>query len=187
LAFAEKELEAQEEAASEARKTEEQKAVFSAAGLVIGGVIGSNVGGASGGPYGAIIGAVIGGVVGGCLIISACDGPESYEVQIARRYRDQHMTLYELVGYYTIAPPVAHFVQRNKAFKRLVKTQLVNRLVDYAEWLFEIKPKMDHPILSNIVTKGFLGFCRIIGKYKAKRDNYGIKWEDRPISHFRKE
>jgi hypothetical protein len=144
------------------------------AGGVAGGFIGAKAGAAAGvafgGPVGGAIGAVVGFVASKvCIIISACSGPESYEVEISRRYRDRYMTNFELIGYYTIAPTVAGLIHRHRPIKRFVKTQLVDRMVDYGEWVLHLKPAMDHPVLSKFVTKSFLSLCRTVGKYQAER------------------
>lgn len=153
-----------------------------ATAVIGGGVAGASIGGsiAAGasagsvvGPYGTAIGAGIGAIVGfistRCMIISACNGPESYEVELSRKYRDRFMSNFELIGYYTIAPPVAALIHRHRPIKRLIKTQLVDRMVDYAEWLFGMKSKMKNPVLSKFVTRSFLNLCRRIGKYQVLR------------------
>lgn len=131
---------------------------------------GAAIGAYAGGPVGAAVGGAVGLVVGvaskACIIISACTDPQSYEVEVSRIYRDNCMSNFELIGYYTIAPRVAGMIHKNRNFKRLVKSQLVDRLVDYAEWLFGIKPKMKSPFISRVVTRAFLGLCRTVGKHQ---------------------
>lgn len=156
-----------------AKKTAKQdKRRDTATGVIGGAAAGAYIGSAIPG-VGTVIGGAVGAVVGfvssKCIIISACTSPDSYEVEISRRYRDKHMSEYELIGYYTIAPTVAGWIHRHRPVKRLIKSQLVDRMVDYGEWIFNIKPEMKNPVLSKFVTKSFLSLCRIIGKYQFSR------------------
>jgi hypothetical protein len=139
-----------------------------------GAALGS-VGGIPGAALGGALGAIVGFIASKCLIISACSGPDSYEVEISRMYRDNHMSQFELIGYYTIAPPIAALIHRHRPIKRFVKSQLVDRMVDYAEWLFRIKPEMKNPVLSKFVTKTFLSLCRTVGKYQF--NNRGVVYD----------
>lgn len=124
---------------------------------------------------GAIAGGLLGRIFKKCIIITACEGPESYEVEVSRIYRDKFMTIYELIGYYRFAHFIAFFIERHRGFKRVIKNQLVDRLVDYAEWLFRLKPEMERPFLSKWVTRGFLKFCRVVGKLMGKFGKYTNK------------
>jgi len=97
-----------------------------------------------------------------CIIISACTNPNSYEVSIARKYRDRFMTLRELTGYYALCPYIAPLIHRSPYFKRIVKRILVDRLVDYGEWILGMKQKTKFKT-SGVVKTLFLGLCRVIG------------------------
>ena len=98
----------------------------------------------------------------GCIIISACTSPDSYEVNLARNFRDSYMDERTLTGYYALCPYVAPLIHRNKTVKRIVKRILVDRLVDYGEWRLGIKPEMKFRT-SGAVKTLFLGLCQIIG------------------------
>lgn len=137
------------------------------------------VGGAAAGAYigsvvpglGTAAGAVIGGVVGlfggSCIIISACTSPDSYEVNIAREYRDSHLSLQELVGYYALAEAIVPFMEIN-LFRRFIKRYLVDRLVDYGEVVLGYKSKLRYRS-SRYVKRGFLGLCSFIGRLLVGR------------------
>ena len=142
----------------------------------VGGVAGALSGAVAGatstswsGP-GAIVGAVVGAIAGlfgakvkGCIIISACCGPDSYEVQVARKYRDNHMDEEQLTGYYTLCIFLVPFIQKHEWVRKIVKKALVDRLVDYGEVFMGMKGKMRF-ITSRAVTGAFLGICRHVGR-----------------------
>lgn len=98
-----------------------------------------------------------------CIIVSACTGRNSYEVNVARKYRDRYMSEEELTGYYTLCIFVVPFIHRYPLVKRLVKRILVDRLVDYGEWRLDMKPKMKY-LTSGAVKRAFLGLCRHVGR-----------------------
>jgi hypothetical protein len=98
----------------------------------------------------------------GCIIISACTSPDSYEVKIARKYRDRYMSLAELTGYYALCPYVVLHIHKHPLVKRIVKKVLVDRLVDYGEWKLGMKAEMKYRT-SGAVKTMFLGLCRMIG------------------------
>jgi hypothetical protein len=142
----------------------------------VGGVAGAlsgAVAGAAGtswsGP-GAIVGAVVGAIAGlfgakvkGCIIISACCGPDSYEVQVARKFRDNHMDEEQLTGYYALCIFLVPFIQKHGWVRKIVKKALVDRLVDYGEAFMGMKGKRRF-VTSRAVTRAFLGLCRHVGK-----------------------
>lgn len=145
------------------------------AGSLIGGAIG--VGGekerkvAGGAIYGAAVGGPVGAVVGGvlswaeteiCIIVTACTDRHSYEVEIAREYRDKFMTHNHLRGYYALAEKIVPRLEASDRARKLVKKHLVDRLVDYGEYKLgkkRAKPKA----LSYLISKGFLGVCEAVG------------------------
>ena len=118
-------------------------------------------------PVGAIVGAIAGGIgsknKSPCIIVTACTDPYSYEVNVARAYRDHYMDVFDLRGYYWIANHLTKHIDNCYIIKKNVKKYLVDKLVDYGEWrlgMKENKPKR----ISTIVTKVFLATCRFIGK-----------------------
>lgn len=141
--------------AGQARKQEKRESRLA--------VMGAGVGFAIGGPVGAGIGAAAGTILGGCIIISACTHPNSYEVNIAREYRDRYMSLQELVGYYALAEKVVPIMP-----KKLVKRYLVDRLVDYGEVVLGYKKELRYRS-SRYVKRGFLGLCSFIGRLLVGR------------------
>ena len=117
-------------------------------------------------PVGALVGLVSGAVGSrnkvGCIIVTACTDKNSYEVKITREFRDKYMDNMSLRGYYMIAEQIVPLIQKYGWFKKFIKRNLVDRLVDVGEYVLgkkEEKPK----ILSRIVTWSFLKMCRITG------------------------
>lgn len=98
-----------------------------------------------------------------CIIISSCTSPDSYEVNIAREYRDKFMNFEVLTGYYSLCIYIVPLIQKYPLFKRVIKKILVDRLVDYGECCLGYKEKRKY-LTSYLVKASFLGLCRIIGK-----------------------
>ena len=142
----------------------------------VGGVAGALSGAVAGatstswsGP-GAIVGGLVGAIAGlfgakvkGCIIISACCGPDSYEVNVARKFRDRYMDEETLTGYYTLCIFAVPFIQKHEWVRKLVKRALVDRLVDYGEAFMGMKGHRRY-VTSKIVTGAFLGLCRHVGR-----------------------
>jgi hypothetical protein len=104
-----------------------------------------------------------GGFLGlGCIIISACTSPTSYEVNIARQYRDKYMDVTTRAGYYGLSEVVVPFIHRYGPFKRFLKKWLVGSIVDHSECVLGHKSaprsRVSAPIMIN-----FLRLCRLIG------------------------
>lgn len=137
-------------------------AVGSAVGTASGAAAGAAAGGSYAGLYGAVIGAVIGYFVD-CVIITACTDPYSYEVNLARKFRDRFMGPETLTGYYVISAVIAPLIRKFKVVRWLAYRILVTRLVDYGEWVFERKEKTTRP-LSKAISKAFLDLCGKIGR-----------------------
>ena len=142
----------------------------------VGGVAGALSGAVAGatstswsGP-GAIVGGLVGAIAGlfgakvkGCIIISACCGPDSYEVNVARKFRDRYMDEETLTGYYTLCIFAVPFIQKHEWVRKLVKRALVDRLVDYGEAFMGMKGHRRF-VTSKAVTRAFLGLCRHVGR-----------------------
>lgn len=104
-----------------------------------------------------------GGFLGlGCIIISACTSPYSYEVNIARQYRDHYLGPITLAGYYALSHKIAPLILKSRAIKALVKNHLVDNLTDYFEWFLGYRTKRQL-VRSRFVTKNFLRLCKILG------------------------
>jgi len=168
------ETERELDAASHAQAVQQRKSTGAAVGTVAGGVIGGVIGAYGGFGIGAYpgwaVGAAAGGIVGGmagsafgCIIISSCTSPDSYEVNIAREYRDKFMNFETLTGYYSLCIYIVPLIQKYPRFKRIVKKVLVDRLVDYGECCLGYKEKRKY-LTSGLIKGSFLGLCRIIGK-----------------------
>lgn len=134
-------------------------------GAAAGAMVGAKVG-AIGGPWGAAIGGILGALGGafggGCIIISACTDPNSYEVNIARQYRDRYMDIPSLRGYYSLAAVLVPLIHRSERVRRITKSLLVDRLVDYGEVCLGMKERTQR-IGSRFVSKAFLSVCRTVG------------------------
>ncbi len=96
-----------------------------------------------------------------CIIVSACCGDDSEEVNIARKFRDDFMDTNMLRGYYILADNIVPFMERNSHVKQHIKTNLVDYLIDYGRNLYYGDP-MDEKC--PIITQQFLDLCSNIGK-----------------------
>jgi len=126
-----------------------------------------------GGGYGALAGAGVGLVEAfmtegeGCIIITAATSPDSYEVQVAREYRDWFLSPSTLRGYYIIAERVVPLMSKYRSVKKLIKRHLVDNLITYARWQlgsWGIDEQMPRPSNTAIcITNAFLFLCDVIG------------------------
>jgi len=106
-------------------------------------------------------------VIKKCIIITACTDPYSYEVDIARQYRDLKMDNITLRGYYMLAEKLVPLIENSDKLKDFLKKNFVDRLVDVGE--FELGLKTQKPkLLSRIITKGFLFGCHSLGLTKSQ-------------------
>lgn len=101
-------------------------------------------------------------VVGGCIIVTACTDPYSYEVEIARLYRDNYLDINQLRGYYALAELLVLYIERNIKVKRNIKKWLVDKLINYGEWRLGLRSRKP-AFISTCVSKLFLGLIMIIG------------------------
>lgn len=105
---------------------------------------------------------------GGCIIVTAATDRDSPEVNTARTYRDRYMDPLELRGYYMIAEKVAPLMNRWPWFKRLIKRQLVDKIIDYCQYATGRRETLP-ALWSSFVMKAFLGLCGFVGSF---RDRY---------------
>jgi hypothetical protein len=97
-----------------------------------------------------------------CIIVTACTGRNSPEVEIARKYRDRFLDADQLRGYYALAEMVVPVLERNKKARQNVKKWLVDRLIDYGEYRIGLKQRK--PLWSSVaVSKVFLATIKAIG------------------------
>lgn len=163
LDIQERGMEEEMRVAGEARRAERRQSTLTGIGAGVGALVGSTVPGV-GTWLGATIGGGLGSMLGGgCIIISACTDPDSYEVNIAREYRDGYMSLEELIGYYTLARLIVPIMP-----KKLIKRFLVDRLVDYGEVILGKKASLKFTS-SYWITTGFLKLCEGIGGLYIRR------------------
>jgi len=113
-------------------------------------------------PLGAVAGGVGAYASSQCIIVSACTDPDSYEVNIAREYRDKFMDKSMLRGYYRIAETIVAYIKKYWIIRMLTKEILVNRLVKYGEYKLKYTQKKPN-LMDIIITRGFLNYCRYIG------------------------
>lgn len=135
-------------------------------GATVGAGIGSivpGVGTAIGAGIGTVLGSIGGYISEACIIVTACTNRHSYEVEIAREYRDAFMDADQLRGYYALAEQIVPRIEDSDRLRKFFKKYLVNRLVDYGEYKLGKKDRKPE-VMSCIVSKGFLGACKMIGK-----------------------
>lgn len=101
----------------------------------------------------------------GCIIVTACTSPDSEEVNIAREYRDKHLTPEELRGYYVICEKVAPLIHRFALVKSIAKKVLVDNLIKYGRHRLGKGPFPG--ALSIFVTTLFLDLCRAVGRRRT--------------------
>jgi len=102
-----------------------------------------------------------------CIIVTACTNPNSYEVNVARKYRDAHMDRMELRGYYQISEKIVPLINRFPTFKRFIKRFLVDGIIDYCEYANGDKMTLPRR-WSAFVTKAFLGLCGYVGSRRTQ-------------------
>lgn len=101
----------------------------------------------------------------GCIITSTCTNPYSYEVNITREFRDKYMDIDTLRGYYRIAEIIVPLIEKHNWLKKLIKSLLIDKLVDYGEYKLGKKEKSKYS--STVIAKGFLGLCWIMNPRKV--------------------
>jgi hypothetical protein len=101
----------------------------------------------------------------GCIIITACTTPDSYEVNIARIYRDAHMSPEQLRGYYMMAEKIVPYMHKYPRLKRFIKTNLVDHWVKYGRWYCGMGRAFP-PTKTRNITRSFLSLCGLVGRMK---------------------
>ena len=148
-------MQAELDAAAEARRRDRRASQMALLGAGVGFAVGGT-------PAGAAIGAGIGSMLADCIIITACTSPDSYEVNIAREYRDNILDKTTLGGYYALCNVTVPLIHKSRLFKRFVKRFLVDRMIDYFEVALNYKNRTEWAT-SKPITKIFLSMCHLIG------------------------
>jgi hypothetical protein len=107
-----------------------------------------------------------------CIIITACTSPTSYEVELARVFRDQWLDSLTLGGYYALCEIVVPFIDKYESIRKLAKKYLVDSFTDFAEYFYFKKTGFDKK-RSKPITLGFLKLCQTIGRFVDTK-----KWID---------
>jgi len=113
-----------------------------------------------------------GGEIGtGCIIVTACHGPDSEEVEIARKYRDLFMNTKSLRGYYIFSEQAVDQMQRDPNYKEFIEKELVAPLIAFGR--FELKEGPDPGPEVCGIARTFLDMCFFLGHYSLpyKRRN----------------
>ena len=128
-----------------------------------GAILGGGWGAAAGAGVGLVEGILTGGE--GCIIITAATCTNSYEVYVARMFRDIFLGQADLRGYYMIAEKLVPFMQRYIGIKKIVNRYLVGALLNYGECalgLSDFRPSKR----SILITNAFLTLCHVIGRLR---------------------
>jgi hypothetical protein len=108
------------------------------------------------------VGSFIGGIFDDCIIVTACNGKDSSEVDITRRYRDEFMSREAVRGYYMIAEKVVPVMNESKAIKESIKKELVDRLIEYGKFRLGESDRCSAD--AERISLKFLADCERVGK-----------------------
>jgi hypothetical protein len=100
-----------------------------------------------------------------CIIVTACHGRYSPEVDLTRWYRDTFMNSVDLRGYYRLADKIVPLMKKSAVVTGFIKSHLVDHLISYGR---AIKHDTNYRIKDMVISKAFLGMCRIIGRISKK-------------------
>lgn len=101
------------------------------------------------------------GAGSGCIIVTACTGSDSEQVNMARRYRDTFMDKDTLRGYYMLSELIVPVLAEHDDYRKSVKNYFVDSMMEYGEYLFEMRPVCSD--MAKQDTLEFLGVCREVG------------------------
>jgi hypothetical protein len=109
------------------------------------------------------IGSLLGKKGGGsCIIITACTNSDSYEVNVAREYRDKFLSIAQRRGYYYLADKAVPYLKSSEKYRNFVKKWLVDSLIDYGEYRLDQK-KERSSVTSYLISKIFLITINLLG------------------------
>jgi hypothetical protein len=100
---------------------------------------------------------------GWCIIVTACCGRYSPEVDITRMFRDKFMSGEQLRGYYCIAEKIVPLMRKSKHFMSWIRNHLVKHFISYGKHVLERSRTTQTPIKAMVVSKAFLMLCKITG------------------------
>ncbi len=127
--------------------------------------------GSSEDPYGAVPEAepeIVPEDDGWCIIVSACHGRYSPEVDITRFYRDHFMSKKQLRGYYVIAERIVPLMKRSRQFTEWMRKHLVKHFIEYGNWIQNGPRPSKAPQKEMIISKLFLALCALTGMVKKR-------------------
>ena len=103
-----------------------------------------------------------------CIVITACTDPHSYEVEVARIFRDECMGQQALRGYYMLGEKfLVPLLKRKDRLRGWFKRNIVDRWIEVAEDRLDIMTGYHTPrLISKAVAYGFLYICKRIGKQR---------------------
>lgn len=96
-----------------------------------------------------------------CIIVTACSGRTSEEVDITRIFRDMFLDEQTLRGYYIIAERVAPLMHRSQRFKAYIKKVLVDPLIDFGKFSIGMTRAFNPESIK--VAENFLTVCSSTG------------------------
>jgi hypothetical protein len=141
----------------------EKKVAATATGAAIGGVIGGPVGAVAGGVAGALADPIMDFISDPCIIVTACHGKDSEEVNITREYRDNFLNKDTLRGYYMLAEQLVPYMKSDEKYREYIKNNFVNHFIEVGK--YRLGKVIEKPSDESInITDGFLNVCNVIGK-----------------------
>lgn len=143
-------------------KKEKTTAGGAAAGAAAGAVVGTMIAPGIGSLVGTVVGAVAGALGANCIIVTACYGLDSAEVNITRQYRDKFLTITHLRGYYMLSEKVVPYMIKYPTVKKMIKFCLVNHLLLVGKYALNISDRRPN-IVSRTIANKFLALCHYLG------------------------
>jgi hypothetical protein len=101
-----------------------------------------------------------------CIIVTACCGRDSEEVDITRRFRDKFMTKEQTRGYYMISQELAPMMKANPLLCDMIKTTIVDHLIEYGKSRLGMTKTCSRASMT--IAHDFLKGCQKAGKTADK-------------------
>jgi hypothetical protein len=96
-----------------------------------------------------------------CIIVSACHGRDSLEVDVARMFRDLFLDPETLRGYYMIAEQVVPVMERFPRYKEYIRRNIVDPIIEFGKSFFNGNSSVTPESVQ--VTGQFLSMCAVLG------------------------